>query len=231
MGWLFVIVGLLFVLGGIVALLTLFDKKPQSQSERIEEVYDNKISTDINPVAAKVQTIASKARTVLSNQINIEADSYNVKIQKENDAKLAEVERKTLITEHQTTQSEFEAKQFLISKALEKSWDVGTYLEMEKAAETNRLELKKQWETAEQSLKAGFIYQLKAQQHLLLLTEYISGLYDKSREYKKKRKDRELKLIEEHITFMEDDFRGRQRLLQTSEQNILEGSDEDIDIR
>lgn len=231
MGFILIGFGLLMIAVVLYAYFTIHWQKPQSAEERKKEIYDKKVSTDINPIAARVQTAASKARTDLINQINIEADAYSVKNTKDIQTKLEVVRAETELIQHATAQRELVNRQTAIYFANEKGWDIATYLEMERLAESNRLELDKQWKQAEISLKGGFIFQMQAHQHLLLMTDYINGLYEKSRQLENAGKDREHKLIEEHIEFMEEDFRGRQRLLQTSEQKNLSGSNEDTDLR
>jgi hypothetical protein len=222
MGWIFIIVGL--ILFGIVMYLwlTVYNKKPQTPAERIEEIYHDKYSTEMNRFAAHKEAKVATARADLLGALNQETEQLAVKEQRIAEGKLANAQRQTEI-------QALEAHQILIAKALEKDWDTATYLEMEKLAETNRLTLEKEWRQAEQQLKAGFIYQLQAHQHLSLMTEYIGGLYDRAKRLEAEGKDREKNLIEEHIAFMEEDFRGRQRLLQTSEQKELQGSDENTD--
>jgi hypothetical protein len=130
---------------------------------------------------------------------------------------LARLEAERIAHEEAKLASEIRIQ--LTHLAIKAGQDLGTYQEIQRKTELDRLELTKQWETAQQKLKAGFIYQLQAQQHLSLLTEYIGSLYDRAKTLKKERKYRELELIEEHIAFMEGDFRGRQRLLQAGENN------------
>ena len=229
MAWLLIIFGVLFVVGGILYFFSLFQSDSQSQSERIEHIYNNNISVDMNPVAAKKEKIKSEARTNLINQLNIEADGYAVKTQKEAEAEMARVQQETSIVENKTIQKELVARQELIDLSLEQGWDVATYLDVQKMIAVDKLTAKKQWEETEQSMKAGFVYQMKEQQHLLLMTDYINGLYEKSRNLEKEGKEREFKLIEEHIKFMEGDFRDKQRLLQANNGQEFQGSDEDTD--
>ncbi|HKS28735.1 MAG TPA: hypothetical protein VJS44_12990 [Pyrinomonadaceae bacterium] len=123
-----------------------------------------------------------------------------------------------------------EIRMQLAQLAIKEGQDLGTYQEIQRKTELDRLELEKQWQEAQHKLKAGFIYQLQAHQHLSLMTEYIGGLYDRARKLEEEGKDRELKLIEEHIAFMEGDFRERQRLLQAANQQELRGSDSDTQL-
>jgi hypothetical protein len=249
MGWIFIIIGAVFAVGSIIALLFYYEKSKLDTEARINKIQDQGYHPNMTPAAARRAASASVARTAAAKQAGEEvravidmfkqqAEAKEAAYKNENvinkiksEEELAGAERQAKIAQHITTQKAEDAKQVLIEKALERNWDMLTFIEVEKMIALNQLELDKQWQEAEQKLKAGFIYQLQAQQHLLLLTEYIGGLYEKSREYEAKGKERERLLIEEHITFMEGDFRGRQRLLQNAEQNILRGSDEDTDLR
>lgn len=104
----------------------------------------------------------------------------------------------------------------LIEQASRQGMSVETLSEVRRKLELDRLELDRQWQEAEQQLKAGFIFQLQAHQHLALVTEYIGKLYDRAEQLSRDNKSRELKLVEEHIAFMEADFRERQKgLLQS----------------
>lgn len=130
-------------------------------------------------------------------------------------------------SQHELLLAQNELTVHLLGSAKGNNLDLPSYVEWQKKLALDKADLDKQWVEAEQQLKAGFIYQLQAHQHLALMTEYIGRLYDRAEELREKGKQRELDLIEEHISFMEEDFRGRQRLLQAANRQELQGSDED----
>lgn len=220
MGFILIGIGILIVVGGMYVLLTLFRPDSKSPKERREQIHAEKISADMNRFAAQKEQTASAARTALSEQLNLESDSY---LHKE----IKDAEMEVAFSQHRTTILETEARGELIKKAFTKGWDIDTYLELEKASELNRLELEKEWKSAEQSLKGGFIVQMESQQKLYLMTEYIGGLYEKAKLLLEQGKDREHQLIEQHIAFMEKDFHAKQRLLQTANGENAEGNDPD----
>jgi len=214
-----IIVGLLLIIIAGYVLLTSYTHKPQTASERIKTLQDEKYSTEMGRPAAGRESKAALARATLQAALNVEAEQLGVIEDRKSQAQVVDAERQTQLID-------FENRQKLLLIAGSKNLDVGTYLELERKAEMDRLELQKQWQELQDALKAGFIYELRAHQHLNLVTEYIGGLYTRAEQLKEAGKDREYNLIEEHIAFMEGDFRGRQRLLLSSQQEDLQGSDE-----
>lgn len=240
MAWFLIIVGVLLVGFVVYAVMFTYPRGSGDAQDRAKAL-NEKYSTDMNRFAAMKETKASSARRDLIGTLGEEMsaaigasevqrraetsafdDAHNLERLNWN----LEIERgsyQTLLDQNALTRQ-------LIGKAASKDMDVATYLELEKKVQFDRLELDKQWQEAEQQLKAGFIFQLQAYQHLALMTEYIGKLYDRAKQLQAEGKDREYKLIEEHIEFMEGDFRGRQkRLVQTLEQENVQRGDENTD--
>lgn len=242
-----VLLGLLCLLIAGIFYSLNYKKNPSTPEDRQQKLQDEKYSPDMNRFAARKETKAAAARTEVAKQINLEANAVTgmkheqtnlinaetLKQQAEltQDAQAERFRRQLDVerAQHQTWLQENELTQNLLTEASEQKVDMLTYLELKKKVEMDRLELQKQWQEAENALKAGFIFQLQAHQHLALMTEYIGKLYDRAQELKLNGKDREYRLIEEHIEFMEGDFRGRQRLLQTDNREEVRGGDEDTE--
>jgi hypothetical protein len=233
----------LIVVGAVILIVAVYLWVTGYQSDNEEDratKLEGKYSTKMGRFAARKEAKAAHARTNLSTQVTAEIGALASRTDAHRQVKVAEfniahdeerlqqgldVERsrnQVLLDQNQLTRQ-------LIGEASLKRIDVATYLELQKKIEFDRLELDKQWREAENQLKAGFIYQLQAHQHLALMTEYIGKLYDRAHDLQAQGKTREHALIEEHIAFMEGDFRGRQRLLQAAEQEDIQGSYADSD--
>ena len=107
-----------------------------------------------------------------------------------------------------------------------------TYLEVRKKIELDTVDINRQWEELQQKLRAGFIYQQKDYQYLQMHREYLFALYDQRKQIGKAKdpaKKEKLALLEEHIGFMESNFRERQRLLQAGNGEDASGSDQDTE--
>ena len=240
MAWILIIVGILLV--GFVAYQWFFGYVLDSGSviSRIQSLNREKYSPNMGRFAASKEKKAASARADLAQELRFEMESVvkmsdgqinaqNAAFDLEHNPARLDLNYQLEVASHETLLEQNELTRQLIGKAAEQNLDVATYLELKKKTEMDRLDLQKQWVEAEQKLKAGFIYQLRAHQHLALMTEYIGKLYDRAHQLQAEGKDREYKLIEEHIEFMEGDFRGRQRLLQATQQADVSGSDEDSD--
>jgi hypothetical protein len=239
MPWVLIIVGVILI-GFVVYVLMNANKTDSGLAQERVDTLSNKYSSNMTRYRADKEAGASEARTELAQQISIEMGAVLAMNDGQTRAETSEFDRQHNLDRlnwnlkleegnHQTLLEQNELTRQLIGEASKQQMDVSTYLELKRKVEMDRLDLDKQWREAEQQLKAGFIFQLQAHQHLALMTEYIGTLYSKSEELLKKGKERERKLIEEHIEFMEGDFRGRQRLLQTTEQENAGGSDENTD--
>lgn len=204
MGWILLLIAFVLILIAAIGFLYLFSTEKLNTPQQVDKLFETKYSTEMSRIRAFSEFFASFFRTRLSKQLNLEA--------------------KTIFN-----RDHLKAENILLRNATSKGWNVETYLELEKAAELNRLQLEQEWSSAEQDLRAGFIYEMKQHQHLFLMTEYIGGLYDKAKLLQEQGKDREYKLIEDHIEFMEGDFSAKQRLLQTNSGQDTEGSDQDTD--
>jgi len=222
MAWLLIIVGLVLVAIAFYVKLYLYPTDKSSVRERQLSLRDSKHSTQMTHVAAKRETKVAGARADLLQEVNREARALEALDEHHKNSVLKNAQRDYSINEIQN-------KNNLLLLADEGQVDLDTYLELKRKSEMDRLELERQWKEAEQQLKAGFIYQLQGHQHLSLMTEYIGSLYNRARQLQSEGKDREYKLIEEHIEFMEGDFRGRQRLLQVANQEDIQGSDSNTD--
>lgn len=232
--WIALPVGLICVGVGIWWLMFPGKGGPSDSHSKRREVHDKYAPSQTRFEATK-ETKAALARTGLLQQTAEEAravtdtiaqDTEAVKAQFDHDSAPARLQREeeTLRIQHEVFKAGADLNLYLMAQAKEQNVDLPTFLELRKKLELDKLELDKQWREAEQALKGGFIYQLQAHQHLSLLTEYIGKLYDRAEQLRTQGKDRELALIEEHISFMEGDFRGRQRLLQGAEQTDAQGS-------
>ena len=236
MAWVYIIVGLLFV--GFALYLLMFpgkksDVDPNSKLKQIQE----KHSPEQTRFEARKEAKAATARTEELKAINAETVQLIETINQEKNLEATQFIKKHYpakqtrdeemeISNHQVLLAQNELTTHLIGGAKEKDLDMPSYVEWQKKLLMDRADLDKQWAEAEQQLKAGFIFQLQAHQHLALMTEYIGKLYDRAEELQAKGKNRELNLIEEHISFMEGDFRERQRLLQAANGKEIQGSDE-----
>jgi len=232
MAWILIIIGLVLI--AVVVYLVMFAAEGDS-NEPIGRTRDlsGKYSTNMTRFAARKETKAAQARGELAKELNVESDIVTRLAERQADA---EHQRERLEYNFQIETANYQVlldqnklTRQLIGEAATHNMDVATYLELKKKTEMDRLDLGKQWKQAEQELKAGFIFQLQAHQHLALMTEYIGTLYERAKRLQDEGKDREHVLIEEHIVFMEGDFRERQRLLQTSQQEDIQGGDETTD--
>jgi len=233
---------LLFAVGFAVCLWVLLfpgEKDTRSKKERVAAV-SNKHSPSMTAVEAARERIAARRRAALLEELEKEQalmvqTARNERLmdgeewEREHQPARLERSEEAAIAEHHSVLATHALNLRLLDAAGKENLDVATYLELKKKAELDRLDLTKQWQEAEQQLKAGFIYQLQAHQHLALMTEYIGKLYDRAEELQTNGKTREHSLIEEHIRFMEEDFRGRQRLLQASNGEEVSGSNEIAD--
>lgn len=236
MFWWILASGVFFVGVGVWILMFPGRKGGTNPHSKQQEVHD-KYDPWQTRFEARKETRASLARTELADQTGKEARAVTDTIVQETEAVRAQVD-KDLTPARMSREEELAQQQhelaiatnkinlYLMGKAQQQDVDLPTFLEIKKRLELDKLELDKQWREAEQSLKAGFIYALQGHQHLSLLTEYIGKLYDRAEELRRLGKDRELALIEEHISFMEGDFRGRQRLLQGADGQNIQGSNQ-----
>jgi ribosomal protein L39E len=233
--WLALLFGLICVGVGVWWLMFPGKGGPSDSHSKRGEVHDKYAPSQTRFEATK-ETKASLARTGLLQQTAEEARAVTDTIAQNTEAIKAQFDQDTapirlqreeeaLRIQHEVLEAGADLNLYLMAKAKEQNVDLPTFLELRKRLELDKLELDKQWRETEQALKGGFIYQLQAHQHLSLLTEYIGKLYDRAEQLRTQGKDRELALIEEHISFMEGDFRGRQRLLQGAEQTDVQGGD------
>lgn len=227
MGWFLIIAGLGLI--GFVVYMLMFPSRREASGyhQRMERI-QGKHSPEQTRFEARKETKAAAARTEEATQLGAEARAVSDMIKQRAEAEANQFGREAAASRfrrhEQLEQANHALTLHLTNAALSQGVDIPTLIEFRRRAELDRLELEKQWKEAEQALKAGFIYQLQAHQHLSLLTEYIGGLYTRAKILQAEGKDRELQLIEEHIAFMEGDFRERQRLLQGSQQSNAQGS-------
>ena len=223
--WWLIIVGAVILIVAVYLWVTGYQPDEDDRANQLEGKY----STKMGRFAARKEAKAADARTNLSTQVTTEISTladrtdahrrvrvaeFNIAHDEERLEQGLEIER----TRNQVLLDQNQLSRQLIGEASLKRMDVATYLELQKKIEFDRAELDKQWHEAENQLKAGFIYQLQAHQHLALMTEYIGKLYDRAHNLQKQGKIREHALIEEHIAFMEGDFRGRQKLLKEADE-------------
>jgi len=242
MAWILIIVGASLVGFALYVWIFVYEKDSGSVQDRADLV-SRKYTPEMNRFQARKETKAAEARTELGDQLSKEAAAVIEVNNRQTQAETCEFIRQENwsrlrrmleleTAEHRTALLQNALTNTLIGEAAQRNLDVATYLELQKKTEMNRLDLDQQWAEAEQQLKAGFIFQLQGHQHLALMTEYIGKLYDRAEVLRVKGKDREYRLIEEHIEFMEGDFRDRQkRLLQTNYEEDVSGSNEDSDAR
>ncbi len=217
---------------GIYLLLRTFEKDSGDVIQRSEDIASN-YSTKMRPTAAKHEMNKSQHRSMaamtLNGEVNAVSELNNSKQAAQKSAYDLTHTLERLDRDEELKRAQHNLEVQLIGEASQKKLDVASYTEVQRKYELDRLELDKNWQQAEQALKAGFIYQLQAQQHLALITEYIGGLYNRAEKLKAEGKQRELDLVEEHIEFMEQDFRGRQRLLQAADGEAIQGRDPDTE--
>jgi hypothetical protein len=209
--------------------------KPSVQREKFSRLED-KAEPDTGAVRSWWRRRKVESLTKLQQEINTAGAALNESIRQETLLRQnqlaqgrADAEERMAfearVQMHKETIARSKLSQRLIKEASKQGMSVETLSEVRRKLELDRLDLEKEWKSLEQQLRAGFIYQMQAHQHLTLITEYIGGLYDRAKRLQVEGKDRELKLIEEHIAFMEADFRGRQRLLQAANAQDVQTSD------
>ena len=179
----------------LAVYLRIYDKKPQSNQTRKQELYDNKYSIDMNRYAAQDEREASEFRTGLVEQLNLESDALSVKEQKAAEAEMAAVQRQTEILSEDTKQRELVNKQTALYNATEKGYLLDTYdfEQQEKIRFENEVKL------MEQKVKWALIAKtLSSHQKVIMVQDLLDGLYrqiediDKesySEETKKRMKD------------------------------------------
>jgi hypothetical protein len=214
---LIVLVVVVMLVGGVALIIAAIGSSP-TQDELLRKTENPQIPTDW--LGAKhARKEAERAASVVHANDNLrstllESEQFDRRHEQKVELENAQHENQIIILENST---------HITRSASEQNLDAATYLSIQQRYEFNRLDLDRRWHEIEQDLKAGFIFQQKGYQELSLLREYINTLYTQSQTAQ----GRELGLLEEHITFMEGDFRERQRLLQADYRKEISGSNED----
>jgi len=133
----------------------------------------------------------------------------------------------TLADQYALKRADSRQKLSITNAAADMALPTKEYAEVTAKIEMDKAELKKMEREAELNLKGAFIYELSEYQQLYLLLDYIKGLYGDA----EKSQGQAKAMVEEHIKFMEENFRERQRLLQIDARDNLRGGDEDTEYR
>jgi hypothetical protein len=239
--------GVIFVVIALWSVLTNPKRAEGDVTDRVEDIAD-KSSTEAGWTAAKVGSKRAEARAEFNEALRREAESQvnlhrtRAEAQKAKNREPIEVrlgqlrdEQELIIQQAAThnapiladTQQRLAIAQednrlFVTENATAVGLDSVSYTEVRKILLTDQIRLDTRWKEKEQDLKAAFLFQQAEYQKLYLLLEYIKGLYLQADKETGRSKD----IIEEHIKFMEQHFRERQKLLQQSPTPIDEGEDD-----
>lgn len=224
-----------------------FDRRADKTKAELQKL-DDSVDAGLGTIKSKWRNRKSKARGELRGNLNIERREILTglelrgKTEMEQANQLAMPERfkrqvETERMEHDLKQKDHEITLMVHDQALEQKLPPQVYslklatemadeLEIKKKLKLDKQALKVRWREIEQDLKSGFIYQMQAYQHLELMRACIEGLYLQAIQAPDLRTQ---KMVEEHITFMEGEFREKQRLLQEAQRENPARSYEDTD--
>lgn len=245
MAWVLIIFGILFIAGGVIYRLYFYEKSskdPRDQIRNLQERYDPNIT---RTVAVK-EADQSSVRTGLVKQFNAEVEAVTGMLNKRTEGEVVAF-RNEHIGDQLKREEEFKHQQHLhdvdnlmlqrnlVSFAQDQGMDVSTYLEVLKTRALNSVEMQRIEDEAKAQLKAGFIYQLKDYQHISMLRGALDDLYERSWQIETGKepepvRQRKLAQIEEDIRLHEEDIGARRkRLLQASNGEEAQGSNQDSD--
>jgi len=234
MSSLLIIVGLVSVVGGIVALMFYYQKSENRGQSRIYKIQEEKYDPNMTRASARREANASAARTAAAVQAVQEAQAANEL------TTIDEVFNGQSELSHQQHKHDLDnlvLQRHLISLAKSEGMDVVNYMQILQTRALNKAEIEKIEAQAQAQLKAGFIFKLQDYQHLSMLRDVLDNLYEKhyeveTTEMREPVKIKKLAQIDKDIELHEKDADGRRtRLLQTWSGDNTEGSDEDTELR
>jgi hypothetical protein len=242
MAWIFIIVGLILIVGCIYLWMHLFEKSSTNPQDRIDKLQDEKYDPNMTRFAARKQTAASIPRTETATQIGKETRAVKDMIVQQTEAVQAQFTLNNIGSDlsrgeelkqvsHIATVDGLNLQRLLIANAGQQGMDVTVYLEVLKTRELNKAEVEKIEQQAAAELRAGFIYQLKEYQKLTMLRGVLDELYERAYQIESGNepqllKARKLIQVEKDIKLHEEDADGRRkRLLQAINEEDTEESD------
>ena len=246
MAWVFIIIGGVFVVGAVIALMYYYEKSNTAPKARINKIQDENYDPNMTSAAARLKVEQSKARTEAAVQVGEEVRAVKDMISQQTEVKEAsfkdehtlerlEREEESNIETHKLEIDDINLQKLLISNAQRDGMDVTTYLEVLKTRALNAAEIEMITAKAKAELRAGFIFKLQEYQELSMVREVLDGLYEQhylveTTETREPVKRRKLAQIDKDITLHEKDADGRRtRLLQSYNGQEVQGSDEDSD--
>lgn len=248
MGWLFIIIGLVFI--GIVVFVYLKSvPKPNLTPEEKPDIYQDQaqpgqgifhnINTRINARSdTKTQEVVNVATRSATEGITLGTEAVHAKLEKEalperheQTLQKEKAETETILAQHRTIQKEAQLREKLIDIAMALGYDIDTYLQQQR----NNLDIEKLEQETMTKLKGGFVFQLQEYQKLTMLRGQLDSLYEREYEILNSNeadsvKQKKLRQVKKDIQMLEKDANGRRTgLVQIGNGKEIRGSYTDSD--
>lgn len=161
-------VGIIFVGVSLYLLMTLYDKKSLTSQERMDKLYGEKYTTDMNRFAARKEAKASAARTELHAQLNVEAVEIAVKEERIAEAKVREAH-------HSFSIADYNAQKELTEKAQEVGHTVETAQQLQLGKGLSEIKITEH-ERIEKTNLDNKLYEMQERVRLAIIAKHLSGI-------------------------------------------------------
>ncbi|MBV9214943.1 MAG: hypothetical protein JO053_02105 [Acidobacteria bacterium] len=230
MAWVLIIVGLLFVAGGIIFLLFYYERSSNTRAEQIKDLQD-RYDPNITPMAAKREMKRSEVRTEMISQMLSEATAVSSIIKHDTEVKgiVHENENKDewlrrdeqlKILRRRLEEDTLMLQQDMLAKAKAAGLDVASYTEVMKQRALNAAEIERLEASAQSKLKGGILYKLADYQKVNMLRGVLDDLYEQ--EHLLLNSDRPEEVVEKKLEQVRKDIELHQSDLDARRQRLLQ---------
>jgi hypothetical protein len=214
--------------GGLVG--NLFNRKKLESGAKLQEAANIASTASVAGVALQTENVKAQAELEAANK-----DKEHLGTRIERTQKLEAEDHEVHLLERGSKKQDIQLRQMLVKEAQERGVSLETLNRILETRELNDLEIEKLRKETYVKLEAGFIYQLREYQKLMMLRKQLDDLYLEIDQIQKSAVSDYVKQMqiderkEDIETLREDRRERRQRLLQALNGPALPGGDPDAE--